>query len=138
MASSFVITVDADDVVRLMRRGANAIDRLVEEVAEELSEELRQEGAKHSKRLGAEWPVQGAGDRERRIEPPEWWAHFVIGGTAPHGPRAASRMVFAVDGNVVSALHVAGVRGDAFDRRAIDSTQHRVDDLMRRLIGGRF
>lgn len=134
--TAFSITVDADDVVRLMARGASSLDRLVEEVAEELSEELRSEGRQRSARLGEEWPVEGAGDQQRRVEAPEWWTHFVTGGTQAHGPRSATRMVFAIDGNVVSATHVRGVAADPFDRHAIDTVQHRVDDIMRRLIGG--
>ena len=136
MAGRIVIRVDDRQVQALLDRAEDGLDRLVEEVAQELSERVQAEGAKRSQRLGAEWAVNGTGDAEREVEAPEWWAHFVTGGTRPHGASTGSRMVFAVDGKVVSASFVQGVSADPFDEAAIRDTESRVDDIIRRLIEG--
>jgi hypothetical protein len=136
MVASLVITVDADEVIRLMRRAEDALDLLVAAVADELAEESAREGGQISSRLGQRWPVEGTGDEQRTVEAPEWWAHFVAGGTKPHGPVHAPRLVFAVDGRVVSAHTVSGTAADPFDERAIRATESRVDDIIARLIGG--
>lgn len=138
MAVSVTITADADEVLAYIRRAQGSLDRLVQEVAEEVAQEAAAEGGKVSSRLGAEWPVEGTGRERRTVEAPEWWAHFLAGGTRDHGPRNAPRLVFEVDGNIVSALHVRGIAADPFDKRAIEAVDHRVDDIMRRvmLMGG--
>lgn len=129
------IRVDDDEVLRLLRRVEGGLDRLVEEVAEELADEAAREGRSVSSRLGAKWPVSGTGDETRHVEAPEWWAHFIAGGTKDHGARSAPRLAFTIDSRFVTPTHVRGIAPNPFDERAIRTTEHRVDDIVRRLIG---
>jgi hypothetical protein len=140
VAARVTITVDDDEVQALVRRVEGGMDRLVVEVADDLAGELAQEAQSASSRLGRKWEVTGSGDEVRHIEAPEWWAHFLAGGTREHGPVTAQRLTFEVNGNFVSASHVRGIPANPFDERAIRTTQRRVDDIVRRLIstGGRF
>lgn len=136
VAGSVTIRVDDDEVQALVHRVEGGLERLVEEVSQELADEAAREGGRASRRLGQRWPVSGSGGTIRHVEAPEWWAHFVAGGTRDHGPRHAERLTFDIDGRFISARSVRGVKADPFDERAISTTEHRVDDIVRRLIDG--
>jgi hypothetical protein len=64
----------------------------------------------------------------------QWWAHFLARGTRPHGPRRASRLRFVVRGEVVWALHVAGLPPDPFDERAAAAVRSRLDEVLRQAL----
>ena len=130
-----VITVNSEAVVTVLTRVAGSLDRLVELVAQELAEAGAREAGPRSARLGEPWTVEGAGPAERHVEAPEWWAHFLAGGTSPHGPAdAAERLVFEVNGETVWAQYVEGIAADHFDERAIASTRNKVDTILRQVI----
>lgn len=131
--SSWTVTVDADRVILALKRVEGGIAEVVEQVAQELADQLSTEGGKVSSRLGAEWPVTGSGD-ERHVEAPEWWAHFLAGGTADHGPTSAPRMAFVVDGQSVFATHVVGIPATHFDDQAAHNTESRIDQIMHDII----
>lgn len=133
MTTSITIRVDDDKVVAALRNVANGIDDVIERVAEELAETVADEARPASSRLGAPWQVGAEGDT-RHVIAPEWWAHFIAGGTADHGPSTAPRLAFSVDGTMVYARHVRGISADPFDKRAVARTESRVDDIMRDVI----
>jgi hypothetical protein len=134
--STVVVTVDDDKLQAFIRRAESNLDRLVQEVAEETAQELASEAGKRSPRLGVPWEIDGSGDERRTITAPEWWAHFLSGGTVAHGPTSKSRMVFTIDGDTVWARSVSGIAADPFDERAARSAGSRVDEIVERLIGG--
>lgn len=134
MAQAITITVDDDRVLAALRNVENGIEDLIDRVADELAGNVATEAGQRSTRLGAPWEVEGAGPDERHVVAPEFFAHFLAGGTQAHGPARASRLVFAVDGKMVFARHVSGITADHFDERAIKKTESRVDDLMRDVI----
>lgn len=107
---------------------------LIDEAAEDLADSLKEEGGKVSTRLGADWPISGDGPDERHVTAPEWWAHFLAGGTAPHGPRTQPRLAFSVDGQSVFAHYVRGLPPNPFDERAISRTSGRLDEIIGRVM----
>jgi hypothetical protein len=110
------------------------LDQIVELAAKDLADAAAQEGGEHSKRLGADWPVSGTGPGERHVVAPEWWAHFVAGGTQAHGPARAQKLVFTVDGQQVRASRVSGTPATKFDERAVERSRSNLDDVVRRAI----
>lgn len=128
---SFV--VEDDQVLAQLRRVAEGVPDLVKFLADDLADYAAAEARGASSRLGAPWQVTVVGE-VGHVVAPEWWAHFVAGGTRAHGPRKAEKLVFEVDGETVFADWVEGMPSDPFDKRAIAKTETHVDDIMKRII----
>jgi hypothetical protein len=122
-------TVDASGVVRAMEGAIRGIDDAMEEVAKRTAETAADEARPLSQRLGAEWPVEGAG-MFWTLTAPEFFAHFLARGTAGHGPERATRLRFEAGGGVVFARYVSGIQGDAFDERAVQKVSAQVDAIL--------
>jgi hypothetical protein len=127
-------TVEDEAVLASFRRVESGLHDVIVKLAEDLAHEAAMEAGHRSSRLGMPWEIQGTGSLERHVVAPEWWAHFLAGGTVAHGPTSADKLVFEVDGEVVFASFVSGIPGDHFDERAVGKTRGHVDDIMRRVI----
>lgn len=137
-AADVYFEVDDRALVSAMRHDVNKLERLVELVAMDLSGNLEEEGGAVQSALGGHWNVdRGPGQFAARVQAPEdaWWAHFIAHGTRDHGPRSADRLVFAVDGQVVSADRVRGVTANPFDERAKMHTRSKIPTIIRRMLG---
>lgn len=133
-SAALTITVDDDNVLRVLRHAESALGRVVGLAAKELASQAAQAGRAVTPKLGARWAIEGRGTRERQVRAPEWWAHFLAGGTKPHGPRRAPALVFAADGAFVRTDHVRGVTATHFDKKAVDRTKPRVAEIIARAI----
>jgi hypothetical protein len=90
---------------------------------------LKAEARKVSKRMGGSVSVVKA-KRDRpativKFGKRAWFEHFVIGGTADHGPRSASALVFEGRGGVVRAKRVRGVPPNPLVDRVADQYEGR-------------
>lgn len=134
-AADVFFDVDEGDFLRDLDRVEGRVDLLLGAVARDLADNLEEEGGAIYPALGEPWDIE-KGLTQVRVHAPEdaWWAHFVAGGTKDHGPRAADRMVFTVDGETVAAEHVAGVPATGFDKRAISRTRSKMAVLLRRVV----
>ena len=130
------ITVDSEGMVRALDRVENGLDQLVGLVAQDLANVAAQEAGQASTRLGNPWTITGGGPVTRNVVAPEWWAHFLAGGTRDHGPRTASMLVFGggAGGEAIFAQFVQGIPADPFDKRAVTRATANVDDILNRLI----
>lgn len=135
MAAGLTITVDSEEVTVKLKRAMNALDNLVLNAARQLAVDAAREGGNVNPVLGDRWNVD-RGMFEAKVSAPEeaWWAHFIAGGTKQHGPRTAPRMVFELDGTIISATQVAGIPANPFDKRAVSRTRSRLDDIIRRML----
>lgn len=134
--ASISFVVDDDAFVRAMHRAEDAVDGLIKLVALSVAESLQEEGGQLSNRLNEPWNVSGTGPFERHVEAPEagWFAHILAHGASPHGAVRAERLVFAIDGGIISPESVRGVPANPFDERALDKARSHVDDIIRLLI----
>lgn len=117
-----------------MRDTVDDLGKLIDDIAKDAAESLAEEGGQHSSRLGAPWEITGSGPDERHVQAPEFFAHFIAGGTSGHGPRAAQKLVFSANGNTVFADYVSGVPATHFDEAALAKTDSHLDEIMRRAI----
>jgi hypothetical protein len=130
-ALGVTFVVENEQVLAMLARVETGLSRIVGLVAEALALDAASEAGQVSTRLGQPWPVSGTSPVERHVEAPEWWAHFLAGGTRSHGPTSAPQLAFEVDGNMVFASYVSGISADHFDERAVEQTKGRVDDIIR-------
>lgn len=128
------IKIDDEQLVQFVGETIAKLPNFIDELAKEVSEEVAIEASGVSTRLGAPWEVRGDSPTEREIVPPEWWAHFLSGGTQPHGPVHASKLTFTVDGNTVFADFVGGIAADHFDQRAVDNVNSRCEEIFGRVV----
>lgn len=139
MTASLTFTwIGDEDLVARLHVTAGALDHLIDLAAEELAKNIATEAASVSSRLGAPWDVIGFTGTDKKVVAPEFFAHFLAGGTVAHGPRVASRLMFAVDGTMVFAKQVSGIGPNPFDERAVAKTQGSLDSLVSRIIEGTF
>lgn len=136
MAASVTFDVVDDHLIADLRRIDDRLEDFIRLAAYDLAEQLREEGGQHSSRLAEPWDISGTGPFERTVTAPDFFAHFLTGGTKAHGPRSSDRMLFEVDGDFVAAMYVSGIPATHFDETAIARTRARVDDIIRRLIEG--
>jgi len=134
MTGAFTITVDSDDFNRDMAAMLTAIPILIDRIADQLAEDLAQEGGSAASRLGAPWEISGTGPSERHVEAPEWWAHFIAGGTSGHGPVSAPQLVFDVGSGTVFAGFVSGIGATHFDEAAMSDTRMDLDAIFTKLV----
>lgn len=126
---SLTIVVDDENVLRVLRNTADALEHVITPIAKDVAKEAREAGRAVTPKLGAEWHIDGRG-AERRVEAPEWWAHFLAGGTKDHGPRKAPLLRFSIDGNVIHATHVRGIAATHFDKKAVDRSKSHVTSII--------
>lgn len=131
---SLTFVVEDEKVRHMLTNASHALDKLVERVAVGFEKEIRGTAGAVSDRLGAPWEITGMGPHERSVVAPEWWAHFLAHGTREHGPRTADRLVFQIDGSVISVASVRGTKATHFDLKAVDKMKGRVDDILRQVI----
>jgi len=131
---SLTITVDDESVLRVLRQTEGALERVLTPIAQETARMAAEAGGAVTPKLGAPWEIEGEGSFERKVRAPEWWAHFLAGGTKDHGPRNSPALVFTLDGNTIRAGRVRGVTATHFDKKAIDRTRPRVAQIIARVL----
>lgn len=102
-----------------------------------VKEYVEEEGGAVTPRLASGWRIYGYGDtytRHVRASKSNWWAHFLAGGTRPHGPRSAPYLIFTIDGNTIHASSVRGVAATHFDQKAVDRARSRMGELLHEAI----
>jgi hypothetical protein len=131
---SLTVRVDDENVLRVLRQTEGALQRVIEPIAEAAARFAAEAGGAVQPKLGQPWRVEGAGAFERKVEAPEWWAHFFAGGTKDHGPRNAPLLVFSIQGNTIHAGHVRGIAASHFDKKAVDRTKPLVAQIIARVL----
>lgn len=132
----FRVTGDEEIAAKLLAT-ASVMSEMIDHAADLLAKDVAAEAASVSTRLSAPWSIEGWGGT-KRVVAPEFFAHFLAGGTSPHGPSTATRLVFEVDGGMVFAKAVSGIPANPFDDRAVAKTQVGLDALMHGLIESTF
>lgn len=130
------VELDLSELNRFLDSGKRAVDRTTDLVARSLRDNISTESSPVSSRISRSWRVRPGRGTERRVVAGEdaWFAHFLAGGTRPHGPRSANRLVFEIGNKTIWAKRVRGIPATHFDERAIDMTETRVDQIMSRAI----
>lgn len=123
-------TVIDEQVIATLLATEVGLAGLVAKAAEELSETVAEEASGVSSRLGAPWEVSGTSPFGATVTAPEFFAHFLARGTAPHGPDGAEFLTFEVGGDQIFASFVTGIAGDPFDERAVERTQLKLEEII--------
>lgn len=134
MAYVLDFDVDLGDFTRDLSGVEWVIAHLVDLAAHEVSQRAESEGSGVASSLGEPWEVEGSGPWERHVQAPVWWAHFLAGGTADHGPVSSPALVFEVSGGWVRASFVKGIPAEPFDQRAVDRARSTVPALINRAL----